>query len=91
MQPAYGALSSEHSNCEPGSDEANLKIAPVGNTSPACRAASVERGATVSTVKALVAGVESTPPAASFARTSKLCGTLGESVVASYVDENGFA
>jgi hypothetical protein len=77
VHAANGALSSEHSKVEPDSLEENVKLALVLVVVAAGPEPIVVSGAVVSgggwIVQLWLAGVASTLPAASLARTSKLC------------------
>ena len=68
-----GAPSSEHSNVEPDSLAEKLKLALVLAVAAGGPAEIVVSGATVSIVQLAVAGVASTLPAASVARTRNWC------------------
>ena len=65
--------SSEHSNDEPGSPEEKRKVASVAWVGEGGPESIVESGAVVSTTQVRRAGVGSTFPAASRARTSNAC------------------
>jgi hypothetical protein len=73
VQAAKAALSSEHSNVEPASLAVKLKLALVLEVWAGGAAVIVVCGAVVSIVQLCTAGLPSTFPAASIARTRKLC------------------
>jgi hypothetical protein len=77
VQAAKGAASTRHWKLEPGS----LEIAYVGVLSVVGPESIVVCGAVVSTVIARLAGLPSTYPAASLARTSKVCAPSARTAV----------
>ena len=75
MQAAQSPASVEsrrHSKLEPGLEDSNSKLGEALLVGPAGPAVIVVSGAAVSIVKELAAGLGSTLPTASLARTSKL-------------------
>ena len=72
VQAANGAVSTRQSRLAPGS-LANANVGVASFVRPAGPPVMATVGATVSTVKLRLAGVASTLPAASVARTSKVC------------------
>ena len=87
MQLAHEPLSTRHWNVDPLSLEVNANVGvlsfvgPVGPEPIVVLGAVVSAGGVVSTVNARVAGVASTLPAASVARTDTLCGPSARVVV----------
>ena len=73
VQVCQAPSSSLHSKVEPASVELNEMLALVEATVPVGPEPIVVSGATVSTVQVRVASVGSTLPAASVARTRKVC------------------
>ena len=73
MQAAKAALSSEHSKLAVVSGELKLKLALEDVLGLLGEAVMLVSGAVVSTVQLKLAGVASTFPAASLARTWKVC------------------
>ena len=73
MQVANAAASRRHSNVTPVSVPENVKAAVAVLIAPVGPVLIVVSGAAVSTVNVRVAGVASTFPAASRARTSNVC------------------
>ena len=80
VQAANAAASTRHSNVEPASVEVKVKVGRVvvGRAAragpPVMEVSGGWLSSTVETVKVRLAGVGSTLPAASMARTSKVCG-----------------
>ncbi len=73
MQDDQPPPSSWHSKVEPPSVEVNEKLGPVSFDGSLGCAVIVVSGAAASTVQVKLAGVASVLPAASVARTSKVC------------------
>ena len=79
VHAAYGARSSEHSNVEPGSSEANVIVSVVLVVVPDGPLIVVS-GASRSSIQVYVAGLGSTLPAKSIARTWNVCEPCARSV-----------
>jgi hypothetical protein len=73
VQAANAPPSSAHANDEPPSLDVNDNVAPCANVVAAGALVIVVSGASVSTVQVRDAGVGSTLPAPSFARTRNVC------------------
>ena len=73
MQAAHEPPSSLHSKVEPDSVEVKANVAVLDETVPVGPLVIEVFGATLSTVHVRVAGVASTLPAASLARTENVC------------------